>query len=422
MRLKRWLVVVAICFGMVVVFGFIKFMQIRAAIAFGESFPEPSETVETQVTEASDWQARVSVVGELKASRALSLRNEVEGIVRTVGFVAGAKVKAGDVLLQLDISEEQARLAAIEPEIELARLDVERLSGLASKKAVSRQEADRAAAQLAIAKAQAASVKEVIANKTIIAPFDGVTGLHDLDAGEFLPANTLITNLVGNLETLWVDFSLPQRNADLVAGTGVLVTSPDNNGTIVTARVEAVEPLISKESRNLKARAMLSNSASTLKPGTFVRVSVPIGDTRSVIRVSSKAVRINTFGSFVFVLNKDDKNQWRASRRPVTVIAKDGSDSIIADGLQTGETVATTGSFKLREGLLVYVSKNPSENQTSPNAPSNADLPAAPAAEQNNEPELNADTPPQTTVPAEQDNSEPVEAIENITEESDNGS
>ena len=100
MRSKPWLIVIAVCVGLLVVLGLIKFLQIRAAIAFGESFPEPSETVELQFVEPSIWQAEISVVGEVRASRELLLRNEVEGVIAKIGFVAGAEVKAGDVLLQ----------------------------------------------------------------------------------------------------------------------------------------------------------------------------------------------------------------------------------------------------------------------------------------------------------------------------------
>ena len=404
MRVNRWIIVGAACFGLVLVLGFIKFMQIRAAIAFGESFPEPSETVEIQAVEFSDWQARISVIGEVRASRELVLRNEVEGIIAKIGFESGGQVEEGDILLQLDISEEEARLEAIEPQIELARQDVKRVSGLTDQSAVSRQRADGFRAQLAISKAEAASVREIIANKTVVAPFTGYAGLHDFEIGEYLPANTLITNLVGNLDTLWVDFSVPQRYAQLQAGEQVTITAPDVTDLVLTANVSAVEPNISSESRNLNARAVLADPNRLLKPGVIVRVSAPIGEPRRIVRLPSTAVRTDTFGSYVFTLIKDGSKQWRAARRPVVVIAKDGDDSIITQGLEPGEEIATTGSFKLREGLLVYQSQEQSnlaaqkaaleapppveqqaENSTSPE-------PETPAADQAQLDDVNATT------------------------------
>lgn len=358
MRLKPWLVVVAVCVGLVVVLGFIKFMQIRAAIAYGESFPEPSETVEIQTVEFSAWQAEISVVGEVRASREVVLRNEMEGVIAKVGFQAGGEVKAGDILLQLNIGEEQASLEAIAPQVKLAQLDLKRISGLVNRQAVSQQDADRAAAQLAVAEGQRASVKEVIANKSVVAPFDGFAGLHDFEVGEFLSANSVITNLVGDLDTLWIDFSVPQKYSGLSSYTVVFIEAAKFGANRLSATISAVEPMISSQSRSLKMRAVFDNKKRLLKPGSIVNVFVPIEDLRQIVRLPNTAVRLDAFGAYVFVLSKDNDKQWRASRRPVTVVAKQDYDSIISTGLQVGDVVATTGSFKLREGLLVYQAKD----------------------------------------------------------------
>jgi membrane fusion protein (multidrug efflux system) len=358
MRLKPWQVVAAVCVGLVVVLGLIKFMQIRAAIAFGESFPEPSETVEIQTVKLSAWQAEISVVGEVRASREVMLRNEIEGVIAKIGFQAGGEVNAGDILLQLDIDEEQANLEAIAPQLRLAQLDLKRISGLVNRQAVSQQEADRAAAQLAIMQGQQAAVEAVIANKSVVAPFDGFAGLHDFEVGEFLSANTVITDLVGDLDTLWIDFSVPQRYSGLSSDTLIFVEAAELGTDRLSATISAVEPLISSQSRSLKVRAVFDNKKRLLKPGFIVNVFAPVDYVRQIVRLPNTAVRLDAFGTYVFVLSKDKANQWRASRRPVTVDAKQGYDSIISSGLQTGDVIATTGSFKLREGLLVYQAKN----------------------------------------------------------------
>lgn len=358
MRLKPWQVVAAVCVGLVVVLGLIKFMQIRAAIAFGESFPEPSETVEIQTVKLSTWQAEISVVGEVRASREVVLRNEIEGVIAKIGFQAGGEVKAGDILLQLDIDEEQASLEAIAPQLRLAQLDLNRISGLVNRQAVSQQEADRAAAQLAVMQGQQAAVKAVIANKSVVAPFDGFAGLHDFEVGEFLSANTVITDLVGDLDTLWIDFSVPQRYSGLSSDTLIFMEAAALGTDRLSATVSAVEPLISSQSRSLKVRAVFDNKKRLLKPGFIVNVFAPVDDVRQIVRLPNTAVRLDAFGAYVFVLSKDKANQWRASRRPITVDAKQAYDSIISSGLQTGDVIATTGSFKLREGLLVYQAKD----------------------------------------------------------------
>lgn len=353
MRFKPWLIVLVICITMLLILGATKFFQIKAAIEFGESFPEASETVEAQTTSLTDWQATIAVIGTLRAPQEIELRTETAGTIAQVGFASGSAVTAEQRLLQLDISEEQARLQAVTAQIELARQNVERISGLTNKSAVSKQQSDNVASQLAVAQAEAASVSEMIANKTVTAPFSGLTGLHDFEVGEYLPANTLITKLVGKTDTLWVDFSLPQQYARFKSGTKITLRAPGFDNAGLQAEVIAVEPAISEQARDLKARALLDNRNSALKPGGVINAQVPVGQVQSVFRLPSTAIRADAFGTFVFALKKDDKQQLRAVKRPVSVAAREGDFAVILGRLDVGELIATKGSFKLREGLLV---------------------------------------------------------------------
>ena len=351
MRINRWLVVVLAAIAVVLVLGFIKFTQIRAAIAFGNSFPETSETVEAITAERSDWQQKITVVGQLRASREVALRNEFGGVVAKVGFVSGAPVEAGQVLLQLNVAEERASLAAIEPEIALARLDFERLEGLVERQAISQQEYDRAKVAFDVAKARASSVREVIAKKTVVAPFAGISGIHDFEVGEFLAPNSLVTRLVGGLDRLWVDFSMPQEQLKLVVGENVQVVVSDISPASLKAKVVAVEPSVSEFTRSIRVRAELVNASSKITPGTMVKVTVPVAAPISIFWLPSLAVRRDSFGNYVFVLNKDEEGKYRASRRPVSVLSSSGDSSVIDSGLVLGELIATKGSFKLRDGI-----------------------------------------------------------------------
>jgi membrane fusion protein (multidrug efflux system) len=337
--------------AVVLVLGFIKFTQIRAAIAFGNSFPQASETVEAITAERSDWQQIVTVVGQLRASREVELRNEFGGVVAKVGFVSAAPVEAGQILLQLNVAQERANLAAVEAEITLARLDVERLEGLVERKAISQQEFDRAKVALDVAKARASTVREVIVKKTVVAPFTGLSGIHDFEVGEFVAANSLVTRLVGGLERLWVDFSMPQEQLKLVLGTSVQVNVSDISPAPYNAKVVAVEPSVSELTRSIRIRAELLGAGSKLTPGSIVKVTVPVAAPISIFMLPSLAIRRDSFGNFVFVLNKDEEGKYRASRRPVSVLSTTGDSSVIGSGLVLGELIASKGSFKLRDGI-----------------------------------------------------------------------
>lgn len=361
MRLKRWLFTAVMCLGLVAVLGAVKFFQIRAAIAFGESFPEPSESVTTKLLEPVLWQASINVIGTARAQQELTLRNELGGLIQDVGFTSGSKVKRGDVLLQLDISSELAELSSITPEITRLKADVKRYADLSDIRAASRQQIEQVSANLAVAKARAKSIEATIVKKTIVAPFDGQAGLHLFEVGEYLAPNSVVTYLVGDTSELRVDFAMPQRYANLSVGTQVSVSDDQLTDVILTGLVSAVEPSISAISRTVNARAQLSNRDSILKAGSLLNVRVPVSEPQSVFILPSMAVRKDTFGDFVFRLERDKNNALRAQRQPVTVIVQQGRETVVGQGLELGMLVAVKGAFKLREGLLVYQSSELAE-------------------------------------------------------------
>jgi membrane fusion protein (multidrug efflux system) len=86
-----------------------------------------------------------------------------------------------------------------------------------------------------------------------------------------------------------------------------------------------------------------------------VNVQIPIKTPQSVYPIPNEGLRFDAFGSFVFVLEKDDKGDYRATRKPVTVSARERNQAMISKGISSGDIIATVGSAKLIEGMLVYV-------------------------------------------------------------------
>jgi membrane fusion protein (multidrug efflux system) len=358
MHWRRWLVAIVFCFAVVGSLGFVKFNQIMAAQAFGASFPEPSETVRVETVATSTWQPSLRLIGSVLPIHSLEIRNELEGVVTYIGFKSGGKVEEGAVLLRMQVDDELAQLDAIDAEIMIAELDVTRFEKLLEQRASSREQYDRAKAQLAVSNARKRSLEAVIAKKTVIAPFAGQAGLHQLETGAFLAADTMTTKLVSDSNTVWVDFNIPQAYSNLTLGTQVTVSSTSLGFADATAVIAAIDQEISTRSRNLRVRAELTTVQLKLKPGTIVSVSLPVYSPREVVRLSTKAIRHDAFGTYVFKLSKDGNNNWRAVRQVVTVISKENESSIIdiasSNSLQLNDIIATQGSFKLREGILVY--------------------------------------------------------------------
>ncbi|WP_395339751.1 efflux RND transporter periplasmic adaptor subunit [Ningiella sp. W23] len=353
LQFKRWLITLITLIAIVAALGFVKFTQIKAAIAFGESFPEPSETVEVIEASYSSWQKNIEVIGEVRATRSVELRNEFEGIISKVAFESGADVNQGDLLIQFDIAPELAELEAIEAEIELTKLDVKRFSDLLEVRASSVDQLDRANSQLAVNRARAKALQATIDRKTILAPFSGKTSIHQWEVGTYISANSIITYLVGDLSQVWIDFSIPQWHADINIGSKISVQSPELLQEAQIASVIAVNQQISSTSRSVLVRAALDNVQAKLKPGSLVSVIMPIADPQQVIALPNEALRFDTFGSYVFVLQQDDAGNYRALRKPVRYVARERDTAMISSGIEDGDIVATVGSAKLTEGLLV---------------------------------------------------------------------
>ena len=369
MKARHWTIAVSACLLLFAALAAYKYSQIKAAIAFGESFGEPSETVETVAVEIREVQQYVSTIGEIVAPQAVTLRNELPGKIAAVNFTSGSTVTAGDVLVQLDVAEEQAQLSSAQARAELARLDLKRARALQGSRMVSEERIDQAEAQANVSRAEIQALQAMIDKKTLRAPFDAVAGLHQFEVGDVLQANTEITTLVGINSFTWVDFSVPDNHASIAVGTEVMVEHPNDPERILPAQVVARDSVVSAQSRNLRLRARL-DAAAGLAPNTAVNVAVPLGPALARPHVPATAVRLDGLGDYVFVLEPDPEtgeSAHRARRQAVTVGPQSGQWVAIMEGLEGGELVAANGSFKLRPNILVNVGERaPAGEETVP--------------------------------------------------------
>ncbi|MCC7516149.1 MAG: efflux RND transporter periplasmic adaptor subunit [Pseudomonadales bacterium] len=351
----RWITAFLGCLLLLLLLAAYKFLQIRQLMAVAAAYPEPSETVEAATVQQQLWQNTITTVGEVLAPHNVELRNEVEGRVIAVGFQAGAPVKKDQMLLQLDASEEIDQLRAAQADANLANATLSRYQKLAAQQVTSREQYDQARAQYAVAAARAQALQAVIDKKTITAPFDGHASLHHLQPGQYLEANTPITQLVGTLDTIWVDFFLPQQQGNIALNTAVNVRANAVFSNALHGVVTAIDPAISPTSRNFKLRATINNPPAALKPSTLVDVEVITAAARPVIAVPATAVQNSDSGHFVYVLESDENNTLRARTRTVTIGEEKNRSIVINNGLQAGERIATQGAYKLQPGMLVYI-------------------------------------------------------------------
>ncbi len=352
MNIRRWLVVGVVIVVLFAGLALFKYQQIQAAIAMGKSYPEPSATVEVTTSEYSKVEFFATTIGEVIAPQSIELRNEVGGRIVALEMTAGGEVAKGDLLVQLDVSEETAQLHAAQASAKLAKLNLDREEGLIKKRLTSQETVDTARAEYAVAAANVERLKAMIEKKTIRAPFDAYVGLHNLEEGEYLTANTRLVGLVGKNDYRWVDFTMPAEEAVLALGSSINAFVPGID-TPFAATIIASDQALSAQSRNRRYRAR-APIAPALVPNLVVNIKVSLGVEES-IQLPKTAIVRDKQRAYVFVLQpQQDAAGYRAKRLPVEIGKESENHVVIREGLNSGQLIATHGAFKLREGLLVF--------------------------------------------------------------------
>jgi membrane fusion protein (multidrug efflux system) len=351
---------------------------------------EPSESVVAIPVGTITWQPTADLVGTALATRSVTLGAEMSGTVKEVNFESGALVEAGQVLVTLDSTTERADLEAAQASIPVAEADVKaaesalqwststltRLEQAIASGATSKADLDDArsrvdAATASLQRAQAAvveararvdQIEAIISRKTLRSPFRAVAGLRNVHSGQYMPEGATIVMLQEAADDIFVDFALPQQHiARIKVGDSVMATSSVFGNEPRKIEVVAIDAAANPVTRNVRIRSKVDNRDKRLRPGMFVDVRVPVGPAQEFVAIPNTSIRRASYGDHVFVVNEvpskadPGKAELRASQRFIKLGPSVGTDLIVLDGLKVGEQVASTGSFKLREGVLVTI-------------------------------------------------------------------
>ncbi len=366
-RRKVWLFAILGLVGVIVVIAGIKGAQIATMIKASKSFAIPPESVTTTKVLQQQWQAQRETVGTLVAVHAVTVASEIPGTVREIGFDSGAYVRKGDMLVKLDTSTEEAQLAAARADAELAKANLERAKELRQSRTNTPADLDTAEARAKQTIANAATLQATIAKKTIRAPFDGRVAIRQVELGQVLAAGTPIASLQ-SIHPIYADFWLPQQAlSDLRTGMTARLHTDVYPKAVWEGSVTTINPEVDVSTRNVRVRATFPNGDGRLKPGMFVNIDVLSPEQSVVLVIPSTAVLYAPYGDSVFSVeeHRDDKggSSLVARQKFVRLGERRGDLVAVASGLQAGETIVSSGAFKLRNGAAVVV-----HNELAPNA------------------------------------------------------
>lgn len=359
-RTKQVLIALAALLAVLLVLGGTKGAQIGAMIRAGESFQPPPEAVTTSPVASARWGSSIAAIGSVQPVMGVMLTAEVPGTVRAIRFESGQEVEEGTLLLRMDTSTERAELAAAQADATLADAELGRTRNLLERDARSQADLDIAIAKAARARAAVRNVSSVISKKTIRAPFSGRLGIRKVDVGEFLQPGTQIVALDAS-DPAYIDFRVPQQAlAEIQVGQEVAITGDTFGDRTWVGKVDSIDARIDPGTRNVLIRALVDNPDGQLRPGMFVDVKVSLPDLQDVLLIPETAVLYAPYGDSVFLVRGSEngakgEGTLTVEQVFVRVGERRGDLRAVVSGLEAGQTIVSTGAFKLQNGTEIVV-------------------------------------------------------------------
>jgi multidrug efflux system membrane fusion protein len=349
--------------------------------------PVPIVTAQVQ---QHDEPIVLSGLGTVAALNTASIQSQVTGVLEEVDFTEGQTVKRGDILAKIDprlyraaLRQAQGQLARDTALHAQAESDLARYQKLGTENSIVLQQvADQ---QFLVAQdAAAMETDQGMINTdqtnldytTLRAPFDGVTGLLQIQIGNLIqPSNTTGIVVLTQVQPISVVFTLP--NADIAAVQEAMAHGPvqatvyDQSGSkqLDVGTLLSINNQAAPTSGTFQLKATFPNQHRQLWPGTFVNVDLTTSVIPNALTIPTNALQQNDNGQFVFVVGADN----RVKIEPVEVTQRLHAVALIAKGLQAGETVVVQGQYRLTPGTLV-VATAPS-NVLNPSTASSGMLP-----------------------------------------------
>ncbi|MBM6593043.1 efflux RND transporter periplasmic adaptor subunit [Microvirga pudoricolor] len=301
-------------------------------------------------------------VGTIRAYESITVTAKMAGIINEIGFQEGQKVKAGDVLVQLDAAERKAEIeqAAAEANRAVAlrnevQIKLERAVALSRTGAGTGAQVEDLTAQakslegsIASAQAQRKAAEARLEDLTIRAPFAGRVGTRSVSLGAYISPGTRITSL-DDLSKVRLDFSVPENLlARLQPGQVVNAKAVAYQGRTFKGQVSTIDPRIDPVTRTVRLTADFDNPDEALRPGMFLSVALEVTNKDDAIVVPEEAVVSEGLRQIIYPV-KDNKIE----RRVITIGQRQGGKVEVLDGLKAGETIVVLGVQRVRAGIEV---------------------------------------------------------------------
>jgi RND family efflux transporter MFP subunit len=297
--------------------------------------------------------ASLDLPGRLEAYIRAPIYARVPGYLKSWKHDIGDKVKAGDVLAEIDtpdldqqLAQARADLSVAEANAKLAQISAERWQSLANTDAVAKQDVDQRTftlnANIAQVKAAQANVDRLVAEagfKHLIAPFNGIVTARDTDIGALInvgSAGGAELFVVSETSKLRVYLNVPQNYVPSVPpGTKATIRVPEHPDKTYSGTVEASAQAVNANTGTTLMQLIVDNSAGEMMPGDYASIHLQIADVAQVLRVPSSALIFDAKGLSIATVDASN----RVLLKPVSIARDLGAVVEVSSGLSPNDRV-----------------------------------------------------------------------------------
>ena len=322
-------------------------------------------------------------LGTVLPSSDVLVTSRVDGQLQRLHFQEGQRVKAGDLLAEIDprpfkaaLDQARGTLAKDQAQLDNARKDLARYATLAQGNYIATQqyETQRALVRqyegtVEADKAAVDSAALQLSYSRITAPVSGRLGLRNVDEGNMIKASDT-SGIVRITEVSPCDvvFTLPESQVPLVVQAlraheddvdrrplPVQAWDREQKHQLDVGGLLSLDNQIDLSTGTVKLKARFPNTAGALFPNQFVNARLQVRVLQNAITVPASAVQLGSRGAYVYVAAKNDKGQDAVTVRPITPGITSNTLAVVEKGLEPGELVVVDGLDRLRDGIAVKI-------------------------------------------------------------------
>ena len=348
------------------------FLALAGAANAADGPARPAVPVTVGKAVKRDLQTFLEGLGTVQAYNTVTIRPQVDGQLVRLAVKEGQDVKAGDLLFEVDprpyraaYDQAVAKKAQDQAQLTNAKLDLQRYTNLAEKNFIAHQQLDTTQAQVsqmeAAVKGDQAAIDAARVNLdycSIRSPIEGRVGIRAVDVGNVVHASESTGLIViTQLQPIHLLFSLAESNLQSILQASsksmpaVAAISRDGARHLDDGLLDLVDNQVDQTTGMVRLRATLPNKGHVLWPGQFVNARLTLEKLANVTTIPLDAIQRGPEGRSVFVV----KNDGTVEQRPIQIGAVSEGVVVIIKGVAEGETVVTSGQYRLETGSKVDI-------------------------------------------------------------------